>query len=538
MKTTSTHVSYFETNAFSKLVLDYLSGAETLRPFYKYRPDLDGIKKAIDAKKNTPNNRQLLVDQLRLQYGEIPLEPKQEAYLQQLLLPNTFTITTAHQPNIFTGPLYFIYKILHAIKMADDLQKQLKEYQFVPIFYMGSEDADLDELGHFFIDADKRTWQTTQTGAVGRMHTNGLELLTNQLEGQFMHLPFGAQMIAMCRQAYEQHDNVQQATLYLVNELFKSFGLLVVIPDNPALKKLFTPIIKKELHGNFSQAEVDKTVSQLESHYKVQVKGRPINLFYLSENGDRERIEKLGDEWVVKALSLRFSEAEIMQLADDQPQLFSANVILRGVFQESLLPNIVFIGGGGELAYWMELKGVFEKAGIPYPVLVLRNSMLLLNERQQQWQQNNGITDAALFQPLQKLLDKMVIEEQDPSLKISKEEQWIFEQYERLQKAAEETDPTLKAYVAALHTKALQGLHTLDKKLKRASRKNLGDSGRQVTKLKSQIFPTNNLQERVENFLPFFAAYGPDILEELYIHSSALQTDAFTIVRLPSLSKK
>lgn len=536
MKTTSTHVSYRETNAFSKLVLDYLSNEETLKPFYKHPPTIDGIKQAIEAKKNTTIDRQLLVDQLRSQYSHLALEPKQEAHLQQLLLPNTFTITTAHQPNIFTGPLYFIYKILHAIKLAEHLQLQLKEFQFVPVYYMGSEDADLDELGHFFVDAEKRTWQTTQTGAVGRMHTKGLELLTNQLEGQFNHLPYGPQMIAMCRAAYEQHDNVQQATLYLVNELFKSFGLLVVIPDNPALKKIFTPIIKQELLGGFSQPEVDKAVAKLEPHYKIQVKGRPINLFYLSETGARERIEKQGNQWVVQALGLSFSEKEIMQLADEQPQLFSANVILRGVFQESILPNVVFIGGGGELAYWLELKGVFEKAGVPYPVLMLRNSILLLNERQQHWQQKNGLSDVALFKPLQQLLDEMVSEQQSLSLDTYQEEQRIFEQYERLQHATEKTDPTLKTYVAALHTKALQGLHELESKLKRAARKNLGDSGSQVSNLKAQIFPTGNLQERVENFMPFYAAYGPALIHAIYTYSPALQTDEFTIVRMHNTS--
>lgn len=533
MKTTSTHVSYCETNAFSKLVLDYLSGEAILRPFYQHSPDITGIKKAIEARNNGPVDRQLLVDQLRIQYSNILLEPKQEEHLQQLLLPNTFTITTAHQPNIFTGPLYFIYKILHAIKLAESLHQQLKDFQFVPIYYMGSEDADLDELGHFFVDAEKRTWQTTQTGAVGKMNTKGLELLTNQLEGQFNHLPYGPEMIAICRAAYEQHDNVQQATLYLVNELFKSFGLLIVIPDNAALKKVFVPIIKKELLGNFSQPEVDKSVKLLEPHYKIQVKGRPINLFYLSKDGQRERIEKLGDKWIVQALGLSFSEKEIMQLADEQPQLFSANVILRGVFQESILPNIVFIGGGGELAYWLELKGVFEKADVPYPLLVLRNSFLLLNERQQHWQIKNRLSDVDLFRPLQQLLDDMAIDSQSISLNATQEEKIIFKQYERWQQSAEKSDPSLKAYVAALHTKALQGLHELEKKMKRAARKNLGDSGRQVTTLKAQIFPTGNLQERIENFLPFYAAYGPDFIKALYRHSPALQTDEFTILRLP-----
>ncbi|HSC52481.1 MAG TPA: bacillithiol biosynthesis cysteine-adding enzyme BshC [Phnomibacter sp.] len=534
MNTMSTSVSYSETNAFSKLVLDYLKQAETLQPFYQWTPDFEGITKAIDAKAAHPVDRQLLVEQLRKQYAGYALTPKQEANLDALLQPNSYTITTAHQPNIFTGPLYFIYKIVHAIKLANSLNEMLPDNKLVPVYYMGSEDADLDELGHFYVQGEKRSWQTTQTGAVGRMHTKGLEQLTQQLEGQFAHLPFGPQMIALCRKAYEQHSNVQEATLYLVNELFKEYGLLVVIPDNAALKKVFTPIIKKELLGNFSQPEVDKTAALLSPHYKVQVKGRPINLFYLSESGQRERIEQVNGKWVVEALGLSFNESEILQLAEDRPELFSANVILRGLFQETILPNIVFIGGGGELAYWLELKGVFEKANVPYPVLMLRNSMLLLTERQQQLQQKNGLNDTELFLPLQSLLDKMAQAQHGELLARAKEEQHIFEQYERLQLAADKIDITLKAYLAALHAQALKGLHSFEKKLQRSARKKLGDSGRQLTTLHEQVFPAGNLQERIENFLPFYALFGPALIQEIYEHSPALQTDAFTIVQLPS----
>ena len=152
MNCTARYINYQQTGYFSKLVTDYISGNKLLQPFYKHPVSLQGIKSAIAERKKYPTDRQLLVDALTKQYASIETSGKVKANIDKLLLQNTFTITTAHQPNIFTGPLYFIYKILHAIKLAASLAVQIPDSDFVPVYYMGSEDADLDELGHVFIN--------------------------------------------------------------------------------------------------------------------------------------------------------------------------------------------------------------------------------------------------------------------------------------------------------------------------------------------------------------------------------------------------
>src|SRR5690606_36563786 len=102
----------------------------------------------------------------------LPSEPKAEEHLAVLAEPTTFTVCTAHQPNLATGYLYFVYKILHAIKLAEALNAAHPEHRFVPVYYMGSEDADLDELGTFRYVGKKFVWDAGgQKGAVGRMDT-------------------------------------------------------------------------------------------------------------------------------------------------------------------------------------------------------------------------------------------------------------------------------------------------------------------------------------------------------------------------------
>jgi bacillithiol synthase len=118
MDCTAQRLTYRQTGAFSKIVLDYLDDAEQLRSFYAHRPDLKGMEQAIEARKQFAVNRKVLVDHLQQQYASLSMHDAVKTNMDLLLNENCFTITTAHQPNLFTGPLYFLYKILHAIKLA------------------------------------------------------------------------------------------------------------------------------------------------------------------------------------------------------------------------------------------------------------------------------------------------------------------------------------------------------------------------------------------------------------------------------------
>jgi bacillithiol biosynthesis cysteine-adding enzyme BshC len=531
MQATATSVPYSQTGKFSKLVIDYLAENPVLEPFWQHRPNWEGLEASMQARRQFATNRPALVAALREQYQGMDCSPLQQQYLQDLLSDDCFTITTAHQPNLFTGPLYFVYKIIHAIRLADELRQRYPQQRFVPVYYMGSEDADLDELGHFVVQGEKRVWNTSQTGAVGRMKTTGLAAMADQLLRQFGHESH-ADYLRQLLDTYTAGNNIQQATFRLVHALFANYGLLVVIPDNAALKQLFVPVVQKELTESFSNAAVERSIAQLEPHYKIQVRGREINLFYLDEEGRRERIERSANGFKVTALGLRFSKEEMLQLAAQRPELFSANVILRGVFQETILPNIAFIGGGGELAYWLELKQVFGEVAVPFPVLLLRNSFALLNQRMQYYQQRTGLTDAQLFLPLLELQNELAKAALPASWQPDFEEAQLRAIYDRWLRVAASVDASLQGYVAALHTQAIKGLHKLETKLLRAQRRKLEDTCRQVEALHHQLFPGGGLQERTENILPLLARYGPQLLQWIYDHSSPLPGQ-FTLLRLP-----
>ncbi|HEX4373592.1 MAG TPA: bacillithiol biosynthesis cysteine-adding enzyme BshC, partial [Puia sp.] len=391
MNCTATNLSYQQTGYFSKLITDYLNGEGLLTPFYKHPVSVEGIKSAIHDREQFKTKRTVLVDELNKQYSSVTISDPVEKNIKRLSAENTFTITTAHQPAIFTGTLFFIYKIMHAIKLAEHLSQQLPQYNFVPVYYMGNEDADLDELNHIYLDNEKIVWDTKQKGAVGRMKTKGLEKIINRIEGEFSVQPFGKELVELLKDCYLKSENVQSATFSLINKLFGEYGLIVLIPDTASLKKLMQPVFEDDLLKQTASSIVEKTIAAFPEKYKVQANPREINLFYLKDDM-RELIEFKNEKYAVRNTNIQFTKEEILAELKNYPERFSPNVILRGLYQSTILPDIIFIGGGGETAYWLELKDLFGNYSIPYPMLVIRNSFLIIEKKWKEKIDKTGFT--------------------------------------------------------------------------------------------------------------------------------------------------
>jgi bacillithiol biosynthesis cysteine-adding enzyme BshC len=522
----ATRIPYRQTGYFSKTVLDYIDQSASLKPFFTHPPSLQGIQKAIEARKKHTTDRKTLVQQLKKQYESVSVNKKVEENIEALLSPDTFTITTAHQPNIFTGPLYVIYKILHAIRLADHLKQSLPVYNFVPVFYMGSEDADIDELGHFHLDGQKLEWNTKQTGAVGRMKIDKEFIkLIAQFEGQLSVLPFGEEIIALVKRSYRENSLVQDATFAFVHALFAEYGLIVLIPDDAELKKQMIPVFEDDLINQTASGIVEKTVERLQTAgYKVQANPRAINLFYLKDN-IRERIVKQHSTFNIQHSTLRFREDQILDELKNHPECFSPNVILRGLYQETILPNLVFIGGGGELGYWLQLKELFEYYKVPYPLLLLRNSFLIVEKKWQDKVHKLGFSVEDFFLPEQELMNRLVERDGGQQIKLNGTFADAEQLYETIKKHAAAIDSTLSRHVDALKTQSLHRLQELEKKMLRAEKRKFSDQQRQVHTVKEKLFPSNGLQERFHNFMPYYAKWGKDLLQQLYQNSLTLEQE-------------
>jgi len=522
MNFTAHRLPYEQTGYFSRLVTDYLQGSNFLKSFYAHPVSEMGVDAAIHARELFPTDRETLVGVLQDQYRNRPEQEAVNKNIQCLLDKNSFSITTAHQPAIFTGNLYFIYKILHVIKLANELSVKYPGKHFVPVYFMGSEDADLDELGHIYLDGEKLVWDTAQTGAVGRMHVAGLERILDRMEGRYAAHPHGPEVIELLRSCYLESETVQEATFKLLHQLFGKYGLIVLIADDRRLKAKMIPVFKDDLEKHIPFRITGDTVNSLSEQYTVQANPREINLFYMQDQ-IRERIDLKDGLYRVHNTPLSFSCEEIIDELNHYPERFSPNVILRGLFQETILPDIAFIGGGGETAYWFELKALFDHYQVPFPVLVLRNSFLIIRNHTKIRMEKAGLNRETIFQQEEVLLEQIVKDQSSNKLNLEKEIQQLSEYYHSLKNISETVDETLAQHVESLHSKALKGVVELEKKILRAEKRNFEEVRTKIREVRGALFPINGLQERIENFIPWYAQYGKKFIDLIYENSLTLE---------------
>ncbi len=529
MKFNATQIPYQATGLFSQLVRDYVEANGTAMDYVNYAPHVDGVQKAIAARKNFPTNRKLLHSVLHAQYATLNSEKAVADNVELLLQENTFVITTAHQPNIFTGPLYFFYKIIHAIQMAADLKKKFPENNYVPMYYMGSEDADIDEVGSFYLGGTPFSWQTKQSGAIGRMKVDDalLSLLKN-MEGYWQTLPQGKDAMDALQKAYQKGRTINEATLHLVHIFFGKYGLVVIQPDDAKLKSSFVSVMEKELTTQFSNKALQPTLEKLKTDYHVQTEGRVINLFYLKDN-TRSRIELKEGVYSIVDSDIQFTKAQIIAELHEHPERFSPNVILRGLYQETILPGIVFIGGGGELAYWMELKNVFAEAGVHFPLLQLRNSFLCISQKMVKQWANLGFDLADVFKPILNLEAEYVNAHTENSLSLSDSINALEKLYQTIRNQVNKVDATLGDHTMNLSVQSVKKLLELEKKILKAEKRKQATSIERIRTIKNELFPQNSLQERVENFVEWVGVYGWDWVHAIMVNSNSLE-QRFTII--------
>ncbi|WP_422361535.1 bacillithiol biosynthesis cysteine-adding enzyme BshC [Reichenbachiella sp.] len=493
-----------DTQSFSNFFLDYLDNKEELKKFHGLRPEMSCFEKQISKKQYADENRQVLCQVLNEQYKKVNQSPAVTANLASLKQSNTYTITTGHQLNIFTGPLYFIYKIATVVNACKTLKKKYPTYNFVPVYWMASEDHDFDEISYFNLFGKKYEWQTDQTGAVGRFRNEGLKELLESLP----------EKAPIFEKAYLENENLADAVRCYVNDLFADEGVVVIDADQSALKKLFSPIIKDELLHGRSNDLVETTNSELEAAgYSPQIYSREINFFYLQENS-RARIIKEGSSYQVKNTSLKFSEAEILSELENHPKRFSPNVVMRPLYQEVILPNLAYVGGPAEMIYWLQLPKVFDQYETAFPILLPRNFALYINKGFQKKLEKFELSSNDIFRNVEDLRADYLAKHGENEMSLNGEVDDLKEVYDLLIKKAETIDASLKGFIAAEHAKAAKGLDNIAKRLKKSEEQKHETALNQIGALKDKLFPSGGLQERHDNFLNFYLN-NPNFVKEV-----------------------
>jgi bacillithiol biosynthesis cysteine-adding enzyme BshC len=491
------------THAFSSIFLDYITQKPALRDFYNLAPTIENFRQVLENKQFDTEKRQNLVNELKKQYANVGITPSQP--IEMLLQPNTFTVTTGHQLCLYTGPMYFVYKILTTIRLAEELKKKYPTYNFVPIFWLASEDHDFEEINHFHLFGQKITWESTQKGAVGRFKTDELAEVFAQMQER---LPDWETL-------YLTSKNLSEATIQLVHTLFGKYGLLTLDADNEALKRSLGEVIKRDIFEQASFKAVSQTNEQLiKAGYKPQVNPREINFFYLLD-GFRERIAAQEGGFKTAQGEYTFSNQTLQIEAIEYPERFSPNVLLRPIYQEMILPNLAYIGGPGELAYWLQFKTLFETYNLQMPILFPRNFGLIIQKTVGKKIAKLGLSLEELFLPEAEQKAKIIAQTTGEAISLDVQRNEIEKTFQTIVQEAEHWDKTLVASIDAEKHKALKSLENLEKRLRKAQEIKADTELKQLASVRDKIFPQGNLQERHDNYLNF-SLNNSTVLDTIY----------------------
>jgi bacillithiol biosynthesis cysteine-adding enzyme BshC len=515
-------VPFSETKLLPRLVQDYLAGNCKWLTGYENDTAFDYVTGHLSA--NRTVNREKLVSALKEQ--NISPTEKQQQNIEALLSESSFTVTTGHQLNLFTGPLYFIYKIVTAINLAEQLNGKYSNKHFVPVYWMASEDHDIDEINHVFLYGKKIEWRTEQQGAAGRLKCSGIEAVIDEVQKVLGVSENANAITGLLRRCYAEKHTLSEATRLFVDHLFGKYGLLILDADDASLKEEFNDVMQDDLKNSTAFKLVNSTISRLEEKsYEVQVRPREINLFYLA---DKNRLRIVKENTNYFGLDKEGNKKALSSADLSKSVCLSPNVALRPLYQETVLPNVAYVGGPAEIAYWLEYKSVFDNYGVSYPVLVLRNSVMIVERAVAGKIEKLGLSTKDLFASLDELSKQYVLRN-DHQFTTATDAGSIEKIFGGLKKRVEEVDVTLSSTVEAEMQKHLNSLKALEEKVIRAGKRKHETSIQQIQKIKERLFPNGKLAERIENFLQYYVKYGDAFISSL-MESIEPMNDSITIL--------
>ncbi len=510
------------------LFLDYVYEFENVRKFYNknFRDEESYESHFKDLADYSRPHRAKVAIIIKKQYGSYKASKQTLTNIDALNKNNTIAIVTGQQLGVFGGPLYTIYKTTTAIKLCSLLKEKYHQFNFVPIFWLEGDDHDYDEVRSFgLIDADNQPVKISyddgkppefNRGSIADIEIEpSIEEVFKKINENLRQTEFTNDILGKLKHSYKSGVTFAEAFRSLMFEIFDSYGLVIFNPQDIEIKKLLKPLFKNEIE-NYSENSslVVRRSAEVEEHYHAQVKIKPINLFAHIEGG-RYSIEPGENDFRLKGKRIRYALEELLNSIETSPENFSANVMLRPICQDYLLPTGFYIGGPSEISYFAQVIPLYEKFGINQPFIYPRSAATIIEKNLDEIISKYNLDFSDLMIDEKDLIEKVLssISSFDLPTLFSKTNNDISSVMKELETKLEELDPTLTDLSEKTLQRMLQGLEQLKGKAEKAESRKFDSSIRQIKKARSIIYPNDNLQERELNFFYFVNKYGWDILK-------------------------
>ncbi len=496
--------SFTEFGFSSQLIRDLVDNNTTIDPFIETPFSYQALSEQCEKKVFSSEQREVLVQQLNKQNNSVSLSEVSQKNINAIQNENAFTITTGHQLNLMTGPLYSLYKVAQIISITKEMNKREENRQFIPVFWMATEDHDFEEINHIHLFGNRIAWdkEGQESKIVGEIKPEGITSFTSQIAEKYQDETL-AEILKSFTDVYAESNDLASATRIIMNKLFGEYGLVIIDGNDKELKKSFREIATKEIKESFVMSSVNDVNQRLvAAGYHNQVYVRECNLFHINENGTRERIIRKGNEYEYGTNVV--SQGALLDELNAFPERFSPNALLRPVYQELILPNISYIGGGGEIAYWLQLKSVFDSVNLIFPLLRVRDSIIVLKNKELNELEILETSIVSLKRNIDDLIKEIALDDVEIEIELKEELADLDAIKNKLLVKASQVNKGLEGMIGAEFAKMEKSIERIESKLIKAEKAKHEQKANKLRRLQGKIYPNGGFQERYENFIPYF----------------------------------
>nr|WP_144924981.1 bacillithiol biosynthesis cysteine-adding enzyme BshC [Paenibacillus bovis] len=520
-------------NDFASL---YIEQKEPVRGFFHYDITENTVfEKRYQDVMNRKYNRADLAECIKAYMLKFPQSEQTKNSLKKLQLHNSSVVIGGQQAGLLTGPLYTIHKVISIIKLAEHQEKKLGT-PVIPVFWIAGEDHDVLEVNHVYVEAGqsmkKMSYQEVNVNEK-RMTSDisfNKDEMKKWIDSIFMHFgerKYTKELLSFIDEVLQSSHTITDLFSYIIMELFKDYGLLIMDAADPNIRKLEQSYFEQLINEN---TQITNAVLQQQDiitghgfKKAIEIDADCANIFYYKNN---ERLllnyDPLEDMFVEKKGNFQIERRLLLEELNSSPEKFSNNVVTRPVMQEFVFPSLAFIAGPGEIAYWGELKQVFEHLGIQMPPIIPRLNMTFVeavverdvNELELDL---NNVLKNGVNSSLQVFLDS----ERDQELisKLDEIASYLKAEYNDIFSRLEESDRGLLPLAKKNLNFHLLQLEFLERKSNFNMEQKFQATLDKYKKVERHLYPNGIPQERIWNIFYYLNEYGLSFIDQLMMEN-------------------
>jgi len=524
-------INFSDIPGHQNLFLDYLYEFENVADFFandfRNRENYLKIFRSISESRQDFASR--IPDIISNQYANLNPSGKTAQNIKKLADKKTLAIVTGQQLGILGGPLYTFYKIITAIKLSQFLSERYDDYNFVPVFWLEGDDHDFNEVRTIKIIDDNNSLVTVGykeeieeddlKQSVGLIKLdNSINDFFTALEKELKETEFKSSLLQQLKNCFQEGRTFKDAFRDLIFNYFDNYGLVIFDPQMDEVKQLLKPIFKKEITDFRIHTEQLVHVSAtLEELYHAQVKVKPVNLFLRVDEG-RHSIEPVENEFRLRRKRKSYTQEQLLEVLENEPDKFSPNVLLRPICQDYLLPTAFYIAGPSEIAYFAQLKPLYELYNIVEPIIYPRSSLTILENSIAGSLDKFSIGINDVFVDVENVKKRIInsVEQSSVDEMFSDISNQLENSFDQLKEKLFDLDKTIADSSNRYRDKILGTIAELKSKAEKAQQKKYEVTLRQIDRAAVHLFPNSNLQEREINFVYFVNKYGDEFLKRVF----------------------